>query len=231
MVSITKFNLAQRCETRKFSLHEKWNFYSIRNYLGGSINLRIVALIITEGFTTSSLMLLYFAVYQTWRSKRWKAGTSSSSPFLMKNVTFLFDKKYLHDSVQRFESLLVIMHSPCKTPRIRFSGCFQFSRLVRWGCRYRKPPRMNFNGEENRASYFEAVPLPKSNENISRPWNRILVPGNKGQNRVETVGQPGWNRRSRNKWILPDRDSRPISRCKPINKLDWQRTNQVQGSK
>lgn len=165
------------------------------------------------------------------RSKTWKAGTSNSSPFLMKNVTFLFDKKYLHDSVQRFESLLVIMHSPCKTPRIRFSGCFQFSRLVRWGCRYRKPPRMNFNGEENRASYFEAVPLPKSNENISRPWNRILVPGNKGQNRVETVGQPGWNRRSRNKWILPDRDSRPISRCKPINKLDWQRTNQVQGSK
>lgn len=42
--------------------------------------------------------------YQTWRSKRWKAGTSSSSPFLVKNVTFLFDKKYLHDSVQRFES-------------------------------------------------------------------------------------------------------------------------------
>lgn len=204
---------------------------SIRNYSRGSINLRIVALIITEGFTTSSSTLLYFAVYQTWRSKRWKAGTSNSSPFLVKDVTFLFDKKYLHDSVQRFESLLVIMHSPCKTPRIRFSGCFQFSRLVRWGCRYRKPPRMNFNGEENRASYFEAVPLPKSNENISRPWNRILVPGNKGQNRVETVGQPGWNRRSRNKWILPDRDSRPISRCKPINKLDWQRTNQIQGSK
>lgn len=141
---------------------------SIRNYSRGSINLRIVALIITEGFTTSSSTLLYFAVYQTRRSKRWKAGTSSSSPFLVKNVTFLFDKKYLHDSVQRFESLLVIMHSPCKTPRIRFSGCFQFSRLVRLSIpetashefQRRGEPSVLFRGRspsEIQREYFTAV--------------------------------------------------------------------------
>lgn len=120
------------------------------------------------------------------------------------------------------------MHSLCETPRIRFSGWSQFSRLVRWGCRYRKPSRVNFNGEENLASYFE--PETRNPTRIFHGNREIefFFLGNKRQNRVEiVVGQLGWNLEINEFFSISDISTR----CKPINKFDWQQMRRGTKSK
>lgn len=129
--SITKFNSPQRSREHRNFLHAwKMKFlflFDWRNWL-----FRIVVLIIMEGIVISSITKFNFTFI-----KNLKIQTRAS--FLFEKCNHSIRNIYTTECAHWVEPLLalVIMHSLCKTPRIRFSGCSQFSRLVRWGCRYR----------------------------------------------------------------------------------------------
>lgn len=203
--SITKFNSPQRSREHRNFLHAwKMKFlflFDWRNWL-----FRIVVLIIMEGIVISSITKFNFTFI-----KNLKIQTRAS--FLFEKCNHSIRNIYTTECAHWVEPLLalVIMHSLCKTPRIRFSGCSQFSRLVRWGCRYRLA--WISTARKTGRLISGAVLLP---ETLEREYfTAVISNSSSSATNDKTVSK----RDRRNKWILLDRDSSDIdSDCCPTHK-------------
>lgn len=211
--SITKFNSPQRSREHRNFLHAwKMKFlflFDWRNWL-----FRIVVLIIMEGIVISSITKFNFTFI-----KNLKIQTRAS--FLFEKCNHSIRNIYTTECVECTLGRAVTRARNHAFPVQDATNTFLWLLPIFSVGKVRLsiPSRMNFNGEENRASYFWGglCSFPRhSNENISRPWYRILLPRQRTtkpcRNEIVEINE------------FFSIEIRPISTpivVQPINKFDW----------